>query len=343
MTALGLSLSMMPRSVPSGSSLWSACVPLDHVERAVGIDGHVARVEGEADGREIGPRRVELLDQLVAVVGDIDVPAGVCRGAAHVAEGADRGGRAVQLVEQRSRRVVRGQRAALRQHVEVALGGGGGVVDREVGIAAEPECPDLRDVAARAVEGVDDAVALVDHVDVPGGLAHRDLVGRAQRAGRGVTASERALERMRLPAHGAGGGEHAGERKQTAQRQRAAPPGVTPGADSMQPDACTESLRRVGRRPMPAHTLSPLDTQDRHISPCPFTRLRSHLTASARGRAADLAPASRNSHRVTLPEGPRSCGFVGRIAATGSRVPSEVAGRIAGTLYARRRAPLEPE
>src|SRR4029450_10465580 len=103
--------------------------PVDHVHRAVGIDGDVARGEGEAERREVGPRRVELVDRRPAVVGNVDVPAGVDRGAAHVgAPGAGRGGRAVQLVEQRARRVVRGQRVELRKDVEVALGGGTGVV-----------------------------------------------------------------------------------------------------------------------------------------------------------------------------------------------------------------------
>src|SRR4029450_2991641 len=183
-------------------------------------------------------------------------------GAAHVgAPGAGRGGRAVQLVEQRSRRVVRGQRVELRKDVEAALGGGGGVVDREVGIAAaeRAESPDLREKGARAGEDGDVSVVPVYRVDVPGGLADRELVGRgAQRAGRGVGPRELAYEWMSKRAHCAGGGEQAGESKQgqAGQRQGAAPPGATPGGGSVPPDARAESLRRVGCRPMPAHSRS---------------------------------------------------------------------------------------
>ena len=84
------------------------------------------------------------------------------------------------------------------------------------------ECPDLREKGARGVEDVDDAVGPVDHVDVPGGLADRDLVGRAaQRAVRGVAARELAQEWMSQRAHRAGGGEQAGENEQGQASARA--------------------------------------------------------------------------------------------------------------------------
>jgi hypothetical protein len=47
-------------------------------------------------------------------------------------------------------------------------------------------------------------------------------------------------------------------RDRQGQRQGAAPPGATLGGGSVPPDARAESLRRrVGCRPMPAHSLSP--------------------------------------------------------------------------------------
>src|SRR5581483_845496 len=83
----------------------------------------------------------------------------------------------------------------------MALGGGRRVVDRDVGIGAEAERPDLGQVAARGVEDVDEALARGDHVDVAGRLAERELVRLgAERALGRVATGELADEEMTLRA-----------------------------------------------------------------------------------------------------------------------------------------------